>query len=119
MNVFFAGLIIGVIILFLLKRKSSPKKNSNEQLQVAQKIHNFIRIRKSEIFTNVMDASMWRLEMEMSILIVEAKNANLFPVEILKKLAPYTHLEMFLDIDNEVARKEIVELEKYFSEFVN
>lgn len=114
------GLIIAVIFLYYINKKNPKKDSLAKQKEFAKIFYDFILERKKEIFTNVMDnRSMWRLELEAATLIIEAKKMNLFPLEILKKLVPYTHLEMYLDLENEIAKKEIVELEKYFFNFLN
>lgn len=106
-------LIVAFYFIFFKNRATS--NDHTKQRDFALIFLHFISKRKKEIFTNEFDHSIWKEEMEVGILLVEAKKMNLFPDEVLKKLAPYTHLEMFLNIENEIARKEIIELESYFN----
>lgn len=107
---------IGIVVLYFFFRRKPVIDSSKLQRDFAIKFHEFIVKRKKEIYTNVMDHSIWKLEMEVQLLLIEAKKLNLFPIEILKKLTPYSFLEMYIEIDNQTARKEIVELEIYFYE---
>ena len=115
------GLIIAVIFFLYYINKKSPKKNlAAKQKEYAFIFYDFILERKKEIFTNILsnNHSMWRIEIETTALLVEAQKMNLFPFEIIKKFVPYANSLMWLDIENEIAKKDIVELEKYFYNFL-
>jgi hypothetical protein len=115
----FAAYLVAIIIIFLLIKKNYTKNLKNNQKDFAGKFYEFIGHRKKEIFTNVLDHSIWQLEMEVAILVVEAKKYKLFPEEILRKMVPYTNVNMFVNINNSIAKKEIVELEEYFLTYLN
>lgn len=107
-----------LVVFFYFIFKSKIKIKAENQKGVATTFVNFISKRKMEIFTNHMDHSIWKLETEVSLLIIEAKKMDLFPLEILQKLAQYSNIDMYIEIENEIAKNEILELEKYFVDFL-
>ncbi len=121
-NIIIISTIGIVLIYFLLKWKpsyNSPRSNNQIRRDFAAKFYDFIIRRKKEINNNELDHSLYLLEMEVAFLIVEAHKKKLFPHEILKILASYSNVLEFANIENEIARKEIVVLEKYFYNQLN
>jgi hypothetical protein len=114
----FAACLIVVIIIILYIKNNYNRNFKNNQRECALIFYNLINKRKMEIFLNIRDHSILKLELEASLFVIEAKKLNLFPDEILKKLFPYTNINLYSEIKKSVAEKEIVELEAYFIPFI-